>query len=279
MSKYQPDSLFDITRQLVPAQTYKKFFQANVRPAAMLTDKMTEQLQNITETAAGYSENEVSHYPALNGIYHQMKSLYDKMITQFIFHKKMTDKEKIMFLDEFDKNGPLIMLSIFASVINDESDTNSQLFIEARKAENSMLNLHYEIRDHIKILKQTQFRENFHGCKEIIDFQIKTFKHDIGPFDQYWYSRVSAQPDVMMRFLKNMKHFHSCYNTEIKKKEKIALILYLQQRITAFMNYNINMFRDLELPEQDRTQLDFIETKLTLFIDETKRTITSIRHT
>ena len=76
-----------------------------------------------------------------------------------------------------------------------------------------------------------------------------------------------------------MKHFHSCYNTKIKKKEKIALILYLQQRVTAFINDNINMFRDLELPEQDRTQLDFIESKLTSFIDETKTIIKSIRDT
>ena len=142
-----------------------------------------------------------------------------------------------------------------------------------------MLMFHYEIRERMRVLKNKQFRENCNECREIIDFQIKTFEHEIGVFDNYWYSRVSTQLDEMMRFLKNMKHFHSCYNTEIKKKEKNALILYLQQRITAFINHNINIFRDLELPEQDRIQLNFIETKLTLFIDETKRTIRSIRQT
>ena len=63
-------------------------------------------------------------------------------------------------------------------------------------------------------MKQTQFCEKFNACGEIIDFETKKLENNVGVFDGGWYYRVQIEIDKMIKFLKNMKIFHSCHNTE-----------------------------------------------------------------
>ena len=293
MSKtFQPDSLFNITSKHVPRQTYIQNFQPYVRLAEMLRNKIIPQLEEIVNiNLPGYDEGNLLEYPQLIAEMNKIKTLYEKMITNFTFHGSggknlMSDDEKITLLNEFDKKGPLVMVRVFSSAINkalslvETSPNNiltSPLFIAARKAENEMLTLHYNIRDNIRDLKKQQFRKNSLACREIIDYEIERFEYYITQ-----YNNFDNGIDIMINILKNMKHFHSCDNNEIKKQEKIALVKYIKRRVNRFITNRINMFKQIQPPDEEyriylEGQIERIKSKLISFIDETKRTIRSIQ--
>ena len=106
--KFQPKSLFEIARQHIPPQTYEENFEAYVRPAVMLTNKIMPQLEEIVDdNLPGYEESNLLHYPQIIDEMNKIKTLYEKMITNFTFHGSggknlMSDDEKITLLNEFD---------------------------------------------------------------------------------------------------------------------------------------------------------------------------------